>query len=514
LNASAAGDYQVFAKWTQHANRATNAQYTVYHSSGESPVTVNQRQSGGQWNLLGTFALDNTSRVEITDQANGYVIADAVMAVPVGAAPNTATWIPNLPANGNYRVYAKWTAHANRATNATYTVVHASGSTPVTANQQTNGGQWNLLGTFAFTAGAGSRIELTDQANGYVIADAIKLVAEGAGPNRASWPLNPPAAGQYQVFAKWTQHPNRATDAKYTVHHTGGETTVTVNQQQSGGQWNLLGTFNLDGNSRVALTDQANGYVIADAVRLVGSPSGGGTLKTQYLHTDHLGTPRLATNATGQVIWRWDGNAFGNTAPNEDPDNDGTLTTINLRMAGQFADGESGLFYNWNRYYDPRTGRYITSDPMSVAEHFMRWHAGLGKLAQGLPEVNSYTYVNNNPLRFVDPFGLEQGNNRQRGYPDPKISFPFSWPPPKSCAGCGTAWNENVVPDVYLEACNRHDKCYGTPGRSKLSCDWDFFKDAFAESGPSPNIIGPFIYFLGPLLGGGDAYRDAQNQAR
>ena len=389
LNASPAGQYQVFAKWTAHANRATDAKYTVYHASGASTVTVNQRQSGGQWNLLGTFNLDGTSRVELTDQANGYVVADAVMAVPVGAAPNTATWTPAIAASGNYRVYAKWTAHANRATDATYTVVHASGSTPVTVNQQTNGGQWNLLGTFAFTAGASGRIELTDQANGYVIADAIKLVPEGAAPNSASWPLNPPAAGQYQVFAKWTAHANRATDAKYTVYHASGASTVTVNQQQSGGQWNLLGTFNLDGNSRVELTDQANGYVVADAVRLVATGGTTTTLQTLYLHSDHLGTPRLATNATGAVVWRWDGTAFGGTSPNQDADGDGVNTTINLRFPGQYYDAESSLHYNHFRYYDPKTGRYLTSDPIGL-----------------LGGLNTYLYVGGNPLNFFDSLGL------------------------------------------------------------------------------------------------------------
>ncbi len=75
--------------------------------------------------------------------------------------------------------------------------------------------------------------------------------------------------------------------------------------------------------------------------------------------------------------------------PNEDPDQDGTLTQVNLRYPGQYYDQGSGLHYNWNRYYDPRTGRYITSDPIGL-------EGGL----------NTYAYASNDPLRWVDPDGL------------------------------------------------------------------------------------------------------------
>jgi RHS repeat-associated protein len=185
---------------------------------------------------------------------------------------------------------------------------------------------------------------------------------------------------------------SHASNAPFTIKHSTGSATVLVNQRLNGGQWMLLGTYTFSAGTAgtVTLTDKANGTVIADAVKLV--PTGGGTTQEalRYLHTDHLGTPRLATDAAQQVLWRWDGNAFGDSAPNQDPDGDGTLTTVNLRYPGQYFDGETGLHYNWNRYYDPKTGRYITSDPIG--------------LAGGL---NTYSYVYNNPLSFIDPLGLK-----------------------------------------------------------------------------------------------------------
>ncbi len=101
-----------------------------------------------------------------------------------------------------------------------------------------------------------------------------------------------------------------------------------------------------------------------------------------YLHTDHLLTNRLATDATRKVIWRWEGEAFGNTPAS------GSVS-VNLRFPGQYYDAETNLHYNHFRYYDPELGRYITSDPIGLSGG-----------------MNTYGYVNQNPINFIDPKGF------------------------------------------------------------------------------------------------------------
>ncbi len=108
-----------------------------------------------------------------------------------------------------------------------------------------------------------------------------------------------------------------------------------------------------------------------------------------YYHYDNLNTPLEATDKAGNVVWSASYNAFGN-ATIMTP----TATTINptissyLRLPGQVEDEETGLHYNWHRYYDRQTGRYLQSDPIGLKGG-----------------VNTYAYVGGNPISFADPTG-------------------------------------------------------------------------------------------------------------
>lgn len=113
-----------------------------------------------------------------------------------------------------------------------------------------------------------------------------------------------------------------------------------------------------------------------------------------YVETDHLGTPRSLRNWYGNVVWKWDSDAYGAGLPDEDVDKDGKKVTMNLRFPGQIYDKESGLHYNYFRDYDPALGRYIESDPIGIK-------GGL----------NTYAYVEGKPHALTDPLGLAPSSN-------------------------------------------------------------------------------------------------------
>lgn len=124
---------------------------------------------------------------------------------------------------------------------------------------------------------------------------------------------------------------------------------------------------------------------------------------TYAVHSDHLNTPRKLSNADGQPVWQWSYSAFGEDKPTiarnrfanlDITPNPGTTSfsevRFNLRYPGQYADEESGLYYNYFRSYDVRTGRYSQPDPIGLDGGW-----------------NRFGYVDANPLTFADPEGLD-----------------------------------------------------------------------------------------------------------
>jgi RHS repeat-associated protein len=253
----------------------------------------------------------------------------------------------------------------------------------------------------------------------------------------------------------------------------------------------------------------ANGDIEREYIYLNGQPvvmldHTGSGIDIYWIHNDHLGRPLALTDNSGDVVWKLvNADAFGNAASiDEDPDNNSVNLTFNMRFPGQYFDQETGLSYNMERYFDSEVGRYITADSVGVNEHvanmLMRLQMmkksvnlatppeigdptafdprGMIELSQmsglfSVPlELNSYAYVANNPLRWIDPtgesisdgfgFGSSSTSNALQCEDDDKKK--------KNCA----ALRDNIINQTCKSITNPKKKmrCFAAAWATYLAC--------------------------------------------
>ncbi len=229
----APGQYRISTTWSAHPNRATNVPYTIFDGSAKlTTIRINQEQApsvhvvvnGVNFHDLGTFDIANSvMAVQISDDADQYVIADAVRIERVGNL-NPSVQVIDNGGNG-FAVEGQWTA---------------------------------FLG------------------QGFL--DDLHHSATGHGSDKATWTFTDLAPGQYRISTTWSAHPNRATNVPYTIFDGSAKlTTIRINQEQvpsvhvvvNGVNFHDLGTFDIANSvMAVQISDDADQYVIADAIRI------------------------------------------------------------------------------------------------------------------------------------------------------------------------------------------------------------------------------------------------------
>jgi RHS repeat-associated protein len=114
-----------------------------------------------------------------------------------------------------------------------------------------------------------------------------------------------------------------------------------------------------------------------------------------FFHPDHLGSTSYVTDPQGLLYEHLEYFPSGEAWVEESTNTQRTP----YRFTSKELDEETGLYYSGARYYDPRVGVFISTDPLMQSNP-----------ARGLTEshfYNLYHYANNNPLKFVDPDGLD-----------------------------------------------------------------------------------------------------------
>jgi len=109
--------------------------------------------------------------------------------------------------------------------------------------------------------------------------------------------------------------------------------------------------------------------------------------KAYYFYKDHLGSVRAIVNENASIVAAYDYDAWGYPLEGRTYNAD----SMKFKYTGKELDKESLYDYFGARYYDSRIGRWGQTDPVSDFE----------------PSLNPFHYTNNNPLKYIDPNGLD-----------------------------------------------------------------------------------------------------------
>ena len=207
----------------------------------------------------------------------------------------------------------------------------------------------------------------------------------------------------------------------------------------------IVGEYKYDGNgSRVKkiVGSEVTIFVYDAASKLVAEYSTtvepATTAKISYTTADTLGSPRIITDQLGNVISRRDFKPYGEEISRTNYGSD----SIRQKFTGYEKDDETGLDFAQTRYLGSNQGRFMTPDSFTSATH-----------VSDPQSWNLYSYVSNNPLKFVDPLG-KKGT--------------VSW-----------YTDENGVVQITLKA---SFAIYGAKGQNVSKADLETYKKALTTS--------------------------------
>jgi RHS repeat-associated protein len=184
-----------------------------------------------------------------------------------------------------------------------------------------------------------------------------------------------------------------------------------------------------------------------------------------YFVGDHLGSITQATDGTGQVTLNRQYDTWGNLLAGG--------SAAGYAFTGREWDSETGLYYYRARYYDPKIGRFLSEDPLGPAG-----------------DINRYVFVTNNPLRYLDPFGLAK-----TGWPPRTPPCSPKFPPcnPGSCV-LDLGYGNCVVITVYADCSHTQSgisPCHALGEFApKTNCTENWWRSHKREE-PPPNTLPP-----------------------
>jgi len=237
--------------------------------------------------------------------------------------------------------------------------------------------------------GVGNRLTkvVNSQTENYTYATGTNRLEEVTGPVAYTYDANGNITGIANKVLTYNQN-NRLVRVQENGGILGEYTYNGLGQRVIKTAGGVTTVFHYDFNGNIIAESDMNGnftyehlYKHKSRIALVDVNTG----EMFYFLNDSLGTPQMLTDSTNTVVWEGVYKPFGEAEVNPN-----SSVACNFRFPGQYYDQETGLHYNYFRYYDPAIGRYLTPDPIGLA---------------GM-DPNLYGYVQNNPINLIDPLGL------------------------------------------------------------------------------------------------------------
>ena len=275
--------------------------------------------------------------------------------------------------------------------------------------------------------------------------DTSRHHAAASGQDIANWQFSNLPSGEYNIYGTWSAASGQATNAPFTVYDGSSlagtqrvdEQTAPTGVTADGQNWQLLGTYYIgSGQMTVQLSDDANGTVVADAIRIVDSGGGGGgggtTLYWDPTHTLNQSTcggsrllghddtvVRYNPSTHSDVVWNNNSNytaTFANTAGSVAVEAPVVVASIHFACDGYSLGsdplGSSALSVTVDNSGDTAT----ISSPLTYTSGITKNGPGTLRLANNTGLANSAVTANAGTLQAGSDSSLCSGLTLGAGY--------------------------------------------------------------------------------------------------